>query len=652
MSAPALPPGTPNVALPASLPSATATAAGGADGPDAVLARVFGFPAFRGLQRDAVMHVTGGGDALVLMPTGGGKSVCYQVPALCRPGTAVVVSPLIALMDDQVAALRQLGISAGALHSELDPDEARQTARALADGTLDLLYVSPERLLSGSTLDRLARIEVALVAIDEAHCVSAWGHEFRPEYRALAGLRQRFPSVPRVALTATADPRTRADILANLDMRDATVFAASFHRDNLHIAARAKASESQQLSAFLDRHPGQAGIVYCGSRNKTERTATRLREAGRTAIAFHAGLSPLEKRAGLTRFRSGEPVVICATIAFGMGIDRPDVRFVAHLDMPDSPESYYQQIGRAGRDGERADTLLLYGGEDIARARHWLAQSNAPEQQRKVMRGRLESMISLSETTACRTRALLGCFGEALGGECGHCDNCRSPARLFDGTDAARKALSAVYRTGQRFGALHIVSVLRGRETDMIKRHGHDSLPLFGIGRDESLGFWRGVIRQLIARGALRTDSSEYATLSLDPDAARPILRGEQQVMLREEDLVRDGDLEREERDTRKARRQTPSRGLAETGASREPRRDDPEVEDGPFGALRGWRLQEARSQSLPPYVIFHDSVLRDIAAVRPRTLDQLGQIKGVGASKLERYGDDVLRVLGEADTA
>jgi len=614
--------------------------------PDSVLARVFGFPAFRGLQRDAVMHVTGGGDALVLMPTGGGKSVCYQVPALCREGTAVVISPLIALMDDQVAALRQLGIRAGALHSELDPDEARGTSRALADGTLDLLYVSPERLLSGATLDRLSRIEVALVAIDEAHCVSAWGHEFRPEYRALAGLRQRFPGVPRVALTATADPRTRADILANLDMTDATVFAASFHRDNLHIAAHAKASESQQLAAFLNRHKGQAGIVYCGSRNKTERTAARLAQDGRVAIPFHAGLSPIEKRAGLTRFRSGEPVVICATIAFGMGIDRPDVRFVAHLDMPDSPESYYQQIGRAGRDGERADTLLLYGGEDIARARHWLAQSQAPEQQRDVMRARLESMISLSETTACRTRALLGCFGEALPADCGHCDNCRNPVKLFDGTDAARKALSAVYRTGQRFGALHIVSVLRGRETDAIKRYGHDKLPLFGIGSEESRGFWRGVIRQLIARGALRTESGEYATLSLELDTARPILRGEAKVMLREEDLLRDRELEREERDDRRSRRAGPGIGIG--GVAERPRAFADAGEDNPFAALRAWRLEQARSQSLPPYVIFADSVLRDIVAVRPTTLDEMSRIKGVGASKLERYGADVLRILGE----
>ncbi len=343
--------------------------------PGAVLRRVFGFPGFRGLQAASVAQVIAGGDALVLMPTGGGKSLCYQVPALCRPGTAIVVSPLIALMDDQIASLRQLGIAAGALHSELDPAEARATARELAEGRLDLLYVSPERLLGPDMRDRLARVKVALIAIDEAHCVSQWGHEFRPEYRDLARLPSRFPGVPRIALTATADPRTRDDILAALGMRDATVFAASFHRPNLHIAAQPKVGETAQLLVFLKRRAGACGIVYCGSRAKTEKVAAKLAERGYPAVAFHARLDPSAKRAALDRFRSGEPVIIVATIAFGMGIDRPDVRFVVHLDMPDSPEGYYQQIGRAGRDGDPAATLLLYGGEDIARARHFLAQS-------------------------------------------------------------------------------------------------------------------------------------------------------------------------------------------------------------------------------------------------------------------------------------
>ncbi len=600
----------------------------GGDPAGEVLRRVFGFPEFRGLQRAAVEHVAAGGDALVLMPTGGGKSVCYQVPALCRFGTAVVVSPLIALMDDQVAALQQLGVAAGALHSELEPEEARRVGAALGRGELDLLYVSPERLLSGATLDRLSRIEIALVAIDEAHCVSQWGHEFRPEYRGLATLADRFPGVPRVALTATADPRTRADILAALRMEGAEVFCASFHRPNLHLAAEPKEGETAQLASMLARHKDRCGIVYCGSRAKTERVAGRLAAKGLPAIPFHAGLDPAAKRAGLARFRSGEPLVVCATVAFGMGIDRPDVRFVAHLDMPDSPESYYQQIGRAGRDGERADTLLLYGGEDIARARHWLSVSVAPESQKAVMRGRLEAMISLTESPHCRTRALLACFGEELGGPCGHCDRCRSPVAMFDGTVAAQKVLSAVYRTGQMFGAMHIVDVLRGERNEMVGKHRHDALPTFGVGAEHPAGFWRGVIRQLIALGALRTDSGKYASLALVPDAARAILRGETTVSLKVE-----------------APAAAPVRDRSRAAASPSAAETTPEG-DASFERLRAWRSAEAKAQSVPPYVIFHDSVLREIAELRPATLEALGRIKGVGASKLDRYGARVLGVL------
>jgi ATP-dependent DNA helicase RecQ len=598
-----------------------------AESPRDILRRVFGFPAFRGQQEAAVNQVVAGGDALVLMPTGGGKSVCYQVPALARHGTAIIVSPLIALMDDQVAAMRQLGVNAGALHSEVEPDEGNRVSRALNDGTLDMLYVSPERLLMSGTMERLWRQEIALIAIDEAHCVSAWGHEFRPEYRGLTRLKKDFPGVPRIALTATADPRTRADILSALDMTDAAVFASSFHRENLHIAAQAKVGETGQLAAFLKKRAGEAGIVYCGSRAKTERVAQSLRAAGLPAIPFHAGLSALEKRMALTRFRSGEPIIMVATIAFGMGIDRPDVRYVVHLDMPDSPESYYQQIGRAGRDGERADTLLLYGGEDIMRARHWLEQSTAPEQERRVREQRLEAMIQLTETPQCRTRTLLACFGETLERDCGHCDICASPVALFDGTVAAQKVLSAIYRTGQMFGALHITSVLRGQRTPMTDKHDHDKLPTWGLGRDQPEGFWRGVIRQLLAQGALRRGEGERAGLALVPERARPILRGETTVMLRDDP--------------------EPS---AMPGRSRtvrtEPVGDAP---PGAFEALRAWRMMEAKAQSVPPYVIFHDTVLRDIAAVQPQSLDALGQIKGVGASKLDRYGEAVLRSLREA---
>ncbi len=591
-----------------------------------ILRRVFGFPAFRGLQEAAVAQVVAGGDALVLMPTGGGKSVCYQVPALCRPGTAIVVSPLIALMDDQVASLRQLGVSAGALHSEVEADDSARTSRALGNGTLDLLYVSPERLLMPGTMERLRRLDIALIAIDEAHCVSAWGHEFRPEYRALTRLRRDFPGVPRVALTATADPRTRADILTALDMPDAAVFAASFHRTNLHIAAEPKEGETAQLAAFLKRRVGSAGIVYCGSRAKTERVTASLRDKGEPAVAFHAGLSAMEKRVALTRFRSGEPVVMVATIAFGMGIDRPDVRFVVHLDMPDSPEAYYQQIGRAGRDGDRADTLLLYGGEDIARARHWLSQSNAPETEQRVKRERLEAMITLTETPHCRTRSLLGCFGEALDQACGHCDRCASPVSLFDGTVAAQKVLSAIYRTGQLFGGVHIAAVLRGERTPMVEKHDHDRLPTYGAGADRPAGFWRGVIRQLIAQGAVET-RGEYSSLALVPDRARPILRGEERVMLREDAPA---PVRTRERSVR--RESAAPVAAAESG--------------GLFETLRAWRTAEARTQGVPPYVIFHDTVLRELAAVRPGSLAELGQVKGVGASKLDRYGVAVLGII------
>ena len=601
-----------------------------AEDPATVLRRVFGFPGFRGHQEQVVNHVIAGGDALVLMPTGGGKSVCFQVPALCRPGTAVIVSPLIALMDDQVAALRQLGVAAGALHSDLDPAEARSVTRDLLEQQLDLLYVSPERLLGNGMLERLSRLQLALFAIDEAHCVSQWGHEFRPEYRELACLTEHFPGVPRLALTATADPRTRADILHALRMDTADVFVASFHRPNLHLAAAPKVGETAQLLELLARHEGDCGIVYCGSRAKTERIAQKLQDRSIPAVAFHAGLDPAHKRESLARFRSGEPVVVVATIAFGMGIDRPDVRFVVHLDMPDSPEAWYQQIGRAGRDGDPADTLLLYGGQDIAQARHWLAQSAAPEAQKRVTRAKLEEMIALTEAATCRTRTLLACFGEELTEPCGHCDNCAMPPLMVDATVDAQKALSAVYRTGQVFGALHIVAVLRGEQTEGVLRHGHDRLPTYGIGREHTVPYWRSMIRQLIAAGALDVDTEGHGGLFLVQDKARPILRGECRVMLRQEGKRRPDTLRPERRVS-----------VAPVGG--------PALQT-LFEALRVWRAAEAKNQRIPPYVIFHDAVLRDIAAVRPADLDELAQIKGVGASKLQRYGAAVLRLLSGVD--
>jgi ATP-dependent DNA helicase RecQ len=599
--------------------------------PAQVLRQVFGFPGFRGQQEPAVNHVVAGGDALVLMPTGGGKSICYQVPAMVRRGTAVIVSPLIALMDDQVAALRQVGVNAGALHSEIDPAEARSITRDLIEGELDLLYVSPERLLGNGTMDRLSRVQLALFAVDEAHCVSAWGHEFRPEYRELARIPDMFPGVPRIALTATADPRTQQDILTALRMESAKVFVSSFHRPNLRLSAAPKVGETAQLFEFLQRHKGECGIVYCGSRNKTERMAAKLSEKGFPALPFHAGLDPAHKRESLTRFRSSEPLVVVATIAFGMGIDRPDVRFVVHLDMPNSPEAYYQQIGRAGRDGDPADTLLLYGGQDVAQARHWLAQSSAPDARKRVMRTKLEEMVALTEAVTCRTKSLLTCFGETLDCECGHCDNCEAPPITVDASTEAQMVLSAVYRTDQIFGAAHIVSVLRGDKTDGVLRHNHDKLRTFGVGANHAATYWRGLIRQLIALRALDVDTEGHGGLFLVQDEARPILRGEVQVMLRQ-------DRPRPVRTERLERGRSGVAGAAAIGGA---------VDATLYEALRLWRLAEAKGQSIPPYVIFHDSVLRDIATLRPSTLDELAQVKGVGASKLERYGRFVLGVLG-----
>jgi ATP-dependent DNA helicase RecQ len=597
--------------------------------PHHVLSRVFGHPGFRGRQEEVVRHVAEGGSGLVLMPTGGGKSLCYQVPALCRPGVGVVVSPLIALMEDQVAALRQQGVAAAALHSELPEGEGRKVLADLHDGTLKLLYVSPERLLLDGTLNRLDQLPVALFAVDEAHCVSQWGHHFRREYRGLGVLSERFPRTPRLALTATADPRTVEDIRAQLGLTGDPVFRGGFDRPNIRIEAAPREQERAQMRTLLKEQAGQpgAGIVYCGSRARTDATAAWLRGDGHDALAFHAGMDAGAKKDAHRRFSRGDAVVMCATIAFGMGIDRPDVRWVAHLDLPRSPESWYQEIGRAGRDGLPARALLLYGAGDISLARHRIEDSPASPEQKRIERQRLEAMVAIAEAATCRRKLLLRCFAEDTPGEnCGNCDVCLAPPKLFDGTVAAQKLLSAVLRTGRRFGVAHVVDVLRGKATEKVAQFAHDRLPTFGVGKDLSETAWRSVARQLVARGALDVAVENHGEL-VPTDAARLILKGEEKVLLREE-ITRSSTVTRGARTSAGAPATSPGGGRL-------------------FDSLREWRRAEAQAQSVPAYVIFQDRTLAEIAAARPRTLDQLGAIPGVGRTKLERYGAAVLRILG-----
>jgi len=595
------------------------------ENPAELLRRVFGHEGFRGLQAGIVAHVMEGGSGLVLMPTGGGKSLCYQVPALCLPGLAVVVSPLIALMEDQVAALRQQGVAAAALHSDLDEDERFEIRRAMAREELRILYVSPERLLMDGMLENLSRRRISLFAIDEAHCVSQWGHHFRPEYRNLTALAERFPGVPRLALTATADERTVEDIRHQLALQDAPVFRGGFDRPNIFIAAEPREQERAQLRAFIKRaSDGRgAGIIYCATRRKTEDTAAWLKLEGHDSMAFHAGMESSAKRESHRRFARGDAVIMCATIAFGMGIDRPDVRWVAHTDLPKSPESWYQEIGRAGRDGLPAQALLLYGAGDIALGRHRIQESPAAEEQKRIERSRLEAMVAIAESATCRRRALLRCFGEDLEQDCGACDACATPPKLWNGTIPAQKLISAVLRTGQRFGLGHIIDVLRGRMTDKVAQHGHDQLPTFGVGKDLPDPTWRGVARQLVAQGALDVAVENHGEL-LPTEQARPILKGEAQVMLRA-DLV-----------------------SAKASANRESNAPVSGT-DPVFDALRYWRREEARNQGVPAYVIFQDRTLAEIAYRKPRSLDSLADVPGVGASKLEKYGDAVLEVLQEA---
>ena len=598
------------------------------------LRRVFGFDSFRGEQGQIVEQVVAGGDALVLMPTGGGKSLCYQLPALLREGTGIVVSPLIALMQDQVEALRQLGVRAAFLNSSLDAGMAAQVERQLLDGELDLLYVAPERLLTQRFLSLLERTRIALFAIDEAHCVSQWGHDFRPEYRQLTLLHERWPEIPRIALTATADAPTRREIVERLALEDARQFVSSFDRPNIRYTVVAKDDSRRQLLGFLDEHRGDSGIVYCLSRRKVDATAAMLAERGLRALPYHAGLDAATRAEHQRRFLREDGIVMVATIAFGMGIDKPDVRFVAHLDLPKSLEGYYQETGRAGRDGEPSQAWLAYGLGDAVLLRRMIEDGDAGEERKWLERGKLDALIGYCESTACRRQSLLTYFGETHAGACGNCDNCLHPPTTWDATEAARKALSCVYRTGQRFGAAHMIDVLRGADTAKVRQFGHDSVSTYGIGSGLDVRQWRGVFRQLVAGGLLDTDLEAHGALRLTA-AATPLLRGEQTLLLRAEAPKRERTRTRTRTDDGK-RKATPVIELPADAATR-------------FAALREWRSGIAREQGVPPYVIFHDATLRSIALESPRNLDAMSTIAGVGASKLERYGNAVIAALEAA---
>lgn len=597
--------------------------------PHELLQHTFGFPAFREHQEEIIAQVMGGGDALVVMPTGSGKSLCFQIPAILRPGTAVVVSPLIALMDDQVMALEQLGVKAASLHSGLDMDEASSVRQQLRAGELDLLYVSPERLLMASFAETLSQIEIALFAIDEAHCVSMWGHDFRPEYLDLAVLAERFPGVPRIALTATADPPTRQEILDKLHLTQAELFLSSFDRPNIRYRVYPKTSPRQQLLRLLkEEHQEDSGIVYCLSRKKTEETAEWLRSEGFDAHAYHAGFDSWQRRETQRKFVTDETRIIVATVAFGMGIDKPDVRFVAHLDLPKSFEAYYQETGRAGRDGLPANALMIYGLQNIGLLRRFIDEADSPDERKRVEHIKLNALLGYCETTRCRRQVLLDYFGETLAEPCGNCDACLEPAETFDGTEATQKVLSAVYRTGERFGGGHVIDVLLGDDTAKVLRFGHDQLPTFGVGADFDRRTWQSVIRQLVAGGFLNVDIEGYGGLFL-AGRAREVLRGELELELRKDPVP-----------VKRARKRKKS---AVTVELEDPR--DLEL----FEMLRAQRMTLARAQKVPPYVIFSDRSLIEMAALKPGDLGAMEAIHGVGEVKLEKYGETFLGVIASA---
>ena len=594
-----------------------------------VLREVFGFGGFRGCQEAIVRAVTEGRNALVLMPTGGGKSLCYQIPALVRPGTCVVVSPLIALMRDQVEALKAFGVRAEVLNSSLPPDEQQRVEQALNGGELDLLYVAPERLMQRRMLGRLKQVKIALLAIDEAHCVSQWGHDFRPEYLQLGALAEHFPGVPRIALTATADVRTRDEIAASLFADGCEKFIDSFDRPNIRYKVQPRHNARSQLVDFIRReHAGESGIVYCLSRKRSEQVAGWLNAEGFTALPYHAGLDGDERRTHQDRFIREEGLIVVATVAFGMRIDKPDVRFVAHMDLPRSIEAYYQETGRAGRDGLPSDAWMVYGMEDVYRLRQMLAESGLSDERQRIERQRLEALLGYCEQSECRRPSLLGYFGETHAGDCGNCDNCIDPPKRVDATEPARMALSCVYRTGQRFGAGHLVDVLRGKESERVSSLGHDRISTFGLGAEQPPAYWHSLIRQLLAAGLLAADPDGHGGLRLDP-SARELLRGDDSFRMRQDPPRKPAG---------KKRRGAPAKDLGPT-------------EQKGFDSLRALRLEIAREEGVPPYVIFHDATLQALLAERPDSLDAMAGVQGIGRHKLEKYGQAFLDRLRSLDS-
>lgn len=591
--------------------------------PTQILQQIFGFSAFRQPQDKIIQTLIAGNDALVLMPTGGGKSLCYQIPALARDGCGIVISPLIALMQDQVDAMRLLGVKAAFLNSTQSADEVRAIEQQLVEGSLDLLYIAPERLTQARTLQLLKEAELALFAIDEAHCVSQWGHDFRADYLQLSLLHEIFPAVPRIALTATADARTREEIVSRLQLDDAEKFIAGFDRPNIRYRIGVKHNAKQQLLKFLkSEHQSDSGIVYCLSRNKTEDIAAWLSEQGFNAYPYHAGLSAELRSANQALFLRNEAVIIVATIAFGMGIDKPDVRFVAHLDLPKTLESYYQETGRAGRDGEPATAWMIYGLQDVIKLRQMMANSEGSEHHKRAEQHRLNAMLGLCEITTCRRQALLAYFGEHQDHPCGNCDTCLDPPETWDGSEAARKALSAAFRTEQRFGVNHLIEVLRGTNNDRIFQYGHQKLPVYGIGQDLDNNQWRSVFRQLVARGYMSVDLERFGALRLE-EKCRPLLRGEETIELRK-------DVQ-------------PTAAKAQTKVQLAP-----EVDIALWEALRECRRGYAEELGVPPYVVFHDATLQEMCLRLPQTMEAFSELSGVGERKLERYGPAFVGVINQ----